>query len=222
MKKSLISASSLAAFAAVLVSQVTLVSASTVSGSGPVTSPITYPITYPTPTPAPVNLIANPGCEVNTAGWQAWQGKVSRNTSVARSGVASCQVALTNGQVYTLDDYGLTVANPKKGETYTAQAWVRSDSAVGKRAWISIRQKKNGRFIAYADSPHSFKLSKDWQKITVSATVTEDGVTGLDTLVAQTYADAGNSFQVDDYSLVKSESSNRILSNLLNLVNKVI
>jgi hypothetical protein len=147
------------------------------------------------------NFVQNPGCDASTANWQAFQGKVTRVTSVSRSGGASCQVAYARGKYYMLDDLDAAVQVPKQGERYTATAWVRSDKAVGKKINLVLRLNGGGATAEVVTSPE-LTLSTQWQQVTVSATVDRVDRTSLDLYIVQNAAASRNSFQADDISLV--------------------
>lgn len=221
MKSKLLLASVLATCSLLIGAQIALVK--DVQAGSPITSPITFPITYPSLTPSPVNLVKNPGCEVSIANWNAWHGTASRVTTVAHSGVASCQAALaTIDTVYTLDDYGQTTTNVKVGETYTATAWVRSDSAVNRPVTLVLRQWKSGKSFKNFETT-KMNLTSEWQKMTFSTTIL-DGVTGLDVYITQYNALAGDAFQADDISLMLQPEpvSSRILSSASSLFNIIL
>jgi len=152
------------------------------------------------------NLVRNTGCESSTSDWDSYQGSLSRTTSAPRSGTAACQVTYTGGGDYTLDDNPATVSSPPQGARYTASAWVRSTTAVGKPVQLVLRQQGGAAAPSQARSP-SVALSTSWQRLEVSATVDGAGRQALEVYVAQTDAVAGNSFQVDDVSLAQVSGS---------------
>jgi beta-glucanase (GH16 family) len=175
----------------------------------PAPAPTPTPPPNPAPPPAPItgNLITNPGCETGTTGWAAWNGSLSRNSSVARSGSASCQAAHTTGTLYTLDDNPDTVLSPRQGQQYTATAYVRSSTAAGKPVNLVLREKGGASPQGYVESPTVF-LSNNWQRMTVSTTIAAADRTSLDVYIVQHDATSGNSFQAADISLVLVPSPN--------------
>ena len=171
------------------------------SGSKPTPTSTPKPTSSPPPTVGS-SLVTNPGCETNTNGWIGWQGTVSRNTSVAHSGSASCNVQQTSGSVYTIDDNPDSVSNPQIGQQYTASAWVRSDTAVGKEAWVAITLKGGAHANKTIYSPSHVNLSTSWQQLTNTVSVDYADRTSLGVYVAEDPAVSGkDSFQTDDISL---------------------
>ncbi len=145
------------------------------------------------------NLIPNPGCETNTSSWNSYQGTLTRVTNVAHSGSASCLVTRSVGDYYTIDDNQDPITNPPVGKTYTATAWVRSTTAVGKPIHIILRQW-TGSNKTMTSGP-IVNLTTDWQKITATVTVTS-AVDSIDYYIVQDSAVSGNSFYVDDMELI--------------------
>ncbi len=147
------------------------------------------------------NLLPNPGCESSTGGWTAFQGTLTRVTGIARTGSASCLVARSVNDSYTMDDVPSTVKSPKLGEVYSARVWVRSTTAVGKPVRMSIRQWTGSSFV------HSFgpyvTLSSSWQEVKTTATITGSDRTEVDVYIVQENAVAGNSFYADDFELYR-------------------
>ncbi len=148
-----------------------------------------------------VNLVKNPGCEIDTSNWGGYQASLSRNTNFAHSGVASCQVSLSTGNVDTMDDSPDSVSYPKQGDTYTATAWVRSDNAVGKPVYLYIRQRGGTKATSNARSSVVY-LSTSWLPLKAQAVVDAPDRTSLDVYIEQDSGVSRNSFQVDDISLV--------------------
>jgi len=170
--------------------------------SSPILTPTPNPAATPTPTGSlSGNLVTNPGCETDTSGWSGYQSTLSRTTAVAHSGVASCNVVQTIGTVYTMDDYPNTVTNPKQGDRYTATAWLRSDAALGKRAWLVIRLSGGANPSKTIYDPIGVSLSTSWQQLTNTVTVDYADRTSLEVYLVQENASAGDSFQADDISL---------------------
>ncbi len=156
-----------------------------------------FPITSSAAGP---NLVKNPGCDTNTSSWVGWQGSLSRNTSIARSGAASCEITRTSGTAYTMDDNPATVTNPTAGAKYVGTAWVRTSNASGKTAQVVLRQS-GGSTSQKTTMGAAVVLSSTWQQISVSA-VMDRGRTGLEIYVVQNNAVSGNRMQIDDISLV--------------------
>ena len=150
------------------------------------------------------NLIRNPGCETDTSYWGTWQGTLSRTTSYAHSGVASCEVIHSSGTVFTIDDTPNTVANPAQGSSYTATAWVRGPSA--KPARLYLRQQ-GGATAPVIESSNAVTLTSGWQQLSLTVTIAAAGRTSLDIYVGLSNAAAGDRFAVDDISLVRNDTT---------------
>jgi hypothetical protein len=150
---------------------------------------------------AGTNLVKNPSCDSNTTYWTSWQASLARTTTVAHSGVASCEITRTSGTAYTMDDNPATVSYPTAGATYTGTAWVRSSNAVGKPAQVVLRQSGGSKSQRTTMGP-TVTLSTTWQQISASA-VMDSGRTNLEIYIAQNNAVSGNKMQIDDISLVQ-------------------
>lgn len=150
--------------------------------------------------------VSNPGCDENTSGWQSWQGQVSRDTSSAVSGPASCKVTRTAGTEYTLYVEAPVVENPRKDSWYTAAAWVRSTTAIGKTVKLILRQRGDKGDIRNTESQPA-KLTDSWQRVEVSALIDSDGRKTLEVYLVQLDAASGDSFEVDDLSVVAQPGS---------------
>lgn len=158
---------------------------------------VLFPITSSAAGP---NLVKNPGCDTNTTNWVGWQGSLSRNTSIARTGAASCEATRTSGSAYTMDDNPATVSNPTSGAKYVGTAWVRTSNATGKTAQVVLRQS-GGSKAQKTTMGSTVSLSTTWQQVSVSA-VMDAGRTGLEIYIVQNNAVSGNKMQIDDISLV--------------------
>jgi hypothetical protein len=152
-----------------------------------------------------VNLVRNPGCETNTNNWVAWQGSLSRTTSTAFAGTASCLVKRVSGVSYTMDDSPATVSYPAAGSQYTATAWVKTGTAVGKPAQIVLRQS-GGSFSQKQTFGTSIPLTTAWQQVSVSTTI-DQGRTSLEVYIVQNQAVSGNSMNIDEISLTQATAS---------------
>ncbi len=147
-----------------------------------------------------INYITNPGCESNTTGWATWQGVLSRSTSYAHSGSASCYVKWSTGAAYSIDDEPNSVVKPLQGEKFTGTAWVRSDSAVGQPVYLALRLWTGTSFVV-VEGP-KYTLTNTWQQITNTVTVDTSTRDYLDMYVVQDPATvSGSAFYVDDMSL---------------------
>ncbi len=159
------------------------------------------PSVSPTPLPVNQNLLANPGCESNTNNWTGWHANLSLNTSVAHSGSSSCNVTQTDGTMFSIDDNPPTVTNPQLGQQYSATAWVRSDTSIGKPLWLAIRTSGGAEPQSTVFSPISVNASTSWQQLTNTVSVDYADRTSVGMYVIMQNATGTDSFQADDMSL---------------------
>lgn len=152
------------------------------------------------------NLIINPGCETNTSGWTGVNATLTRVTTQAYLGIASCEVSVKgNANSYSLDDSPATVQNPVSGGNYIASAWVKSTIGRSKTAQIVLKQ--SGGANPLRESKSSFvTLSQTWQQVSVQTTI-DPGRTTLEAYVTQPSAVKGDKFDVDEISLILQQPS---------------
>ena len=147
------------------------------------------------------NLFANPGCESDTEGWQAYHGVPSRTTAVSRTGTAACEGTASSDAPHTLD---ATVDGviPVKGEVYETSLFARSDNAVGRPAVLTMREWRDD-VVIHSTQSEEIELSTQWQQLRVTLTIEHDDSEYIDFVAGQPIATAGESFQVDDAILVR-------------------
>lgn len=132
--------------------------------------------------------------------WSSFRGHEASDT-VARSGSASCRVCgdeTTGG--FTVDPLGSGVANALPGETYRAEAWVRTapgqpvsgSIAIVHRIYDGDEEK---------DVVYSFRVepSGDWQRIELTHTARVAG--RIEVYIQAVASAAGQCFLVDDVTL---------------------
>jgi hypothetical protein len=152
--------------------------------------------------PADFNIVGNPGFEQSTTGWNAngTTGVTLERVSGGHSG--SYAARLTNGNAaattVTLNDASPNWVPTSAAGTYTAQAWVRSDTGTGK-AYVRIREYQGGTLVVLASSVVT--LSSTWQQVTVSMSPQAAGSSYLDLTVYASGAPAGSNLYVDDVVL---------------------
>jgi hypothetical protein len=151
--------------------------------------------------PPDFNIVGNPGFEQGTSGWN---NNGTANVSLEQvtdghSGVYSAR--LTNGgsssATMTLNDSPNWVETSTAG-TFTARAWVRSDTGTGK-AYVRLREYQGSTLVVLATSVVT--LSSTWQQMTVSLTAQAAGTSTLDLNVYVSGAPAGTNLYVDDVTL---------------------
>lgn len=147
------------------------------------------------------NLIHNGGFETNTTGHTASGATLTRVTSEAKYGAASVKMEGLGGTFGLFTDTG-NLLNPGSavGEKYTASAWVKGEgSTIGKLFRVVAREHPNGG----PDSTGTIALTGDWQRITVTHTITRADTTWLRVFVLSNYATppAGDIAYVDGIQL---------------------
>jgi parallel beta-helix repeat protein len=148
-------------------------------------------------------LVANPGFETGTSGWNtSGSGSGVTLTQVAGGHSGSYAAALTNTSASksgcTLNDSPDSVGSTSAG-TYTASIWARSDDS-GRTFSLRIREYNGGKFQGSATS--TLKLSPTWQQVSVSYTPKLTG-SSLDLNGFTTAANSppGVCFYADDVAL---------------------
>ncbi|MEP7177984.1 MAG: chitobiase/beta-hexosaminidase C-terminal domain-containing protein, partial [Pseudonocardiales bacterium] len=148
------------------------------------------------------NLAANPGFESGTTGWVAGGSGVSLTRQFGgHSGAWSGRVQNTGTTARTcaLTDSPNWIARTAAG-TYTASLWVRGAAAGATLTWRV--QEVNGATVVRSASS-AIRLTTGWQRITLSYSALQPGVTALD-FNASVSAVAANAtaFYADDALVV--------------------
>ncbi len=144
------------------------------------------------------NVLSNPGCESGTNYFTGYQASLSKNTSIKRSGTASCKVTSTGGTYYIIES-SQSIANPQKGQAYLATAWVRSDSNAGRKAYLSLRERGGSTAARTVYGP-AVTLTTQWQQVSNTYIIQSTGRTALDFQVIQNPGSRTHVFYVDDMS----------------------
>jgi hypothetical protein len=145
------------------------------------------------------NLIANPGFEVDTAGWQAG-ASFNTLTRVAGGHSGGWAAQLSNSTAAaqcTLDDKPNSVAVSQSGP-YTARIWARSDVA-GLSFKLRIREFNAGTSVGSLST--TITLTASWQQVTVVYTPVAPGQSNIDFQAFTTSTPVGTCFQADDATL---------------------
>jgi len=151
------------------------------------------------------NLVANPGFETSTSGWNTSgrAGVTLTRVSGGRSGSWSAELANTNTTTVsdcTLNDAPNTVGSTQSG-TYRASVWVRGDAA-GAVVRLRLREYNGGAFVA--SSPvASVTLGTGWTQLSTDITPQVVG-SNLDLTVYVTGAAPGTCFYADDVRLARN------------------
>lgn len=140
-------------------------------------------------------LLGNPGCESGTSGWRPYNATVTATTAIKRSGSRSCRVAATAGPFFSLAAQP-SPANPAVGTSFTASAWVRAD-ANGGSVFAALRER-GGTTADRTVYGGGVTLSGQWQRVTVTLTITGAGRTAVDFYVVRDPGATGQVLYLDD------------------------
>jgi len=150
--------------------------------------------------PPDFNIVGNPGFEQDTSGWNN-NGTANVTLDRAAGHTGSFAARLTNGgstsATMTLNDSPNWVETSYAG-TYTARAWVRSDTGTGK-AYVRLREYQGSTLVGLTSSVVT--LSPTWQQVTISLTPQAAGSSTIDLNVYVSGAPAGTNLYVDDVVL---------------------
>lgn len=177
--------------------------ASNTDGSSTASRQISVDSDTSPPPPGGGNLIANPGFETGTDGWNSGSyASVSLTRATGgHSGSYAVQVTNTGTTTVTntLNDDPNTVATSSAG-TYTGSIWLRSDSATaGKKVYLRIREYQGGTRIGEKVVP--VYLTTTWQQVTGSYVPVSPGSSSIDFSAALYSAPPGATYFADDASL---------------------
>jgi Carbohydrate binding domain len=141
------------------------------------------------------NLFANPGFEVDTAGWDTFMSTLVR-TAGGHSGGFHVAVCSQGAVAYTIDDEDSTVASAPAGTTYVAAVWVRLPSGQpAQDLTLKVRERAAATLISEA----TVTATTDWQEIRVMRTTTQANAE-VDVFVGNDGA-SGGCFDADDFFL---------------------
>ena len=145
-----------------------------------------------------VNLVGNPGFEVDTSGWK---GDATANTinrvAGGNSGSWAAEISNTTaGGSCGLDDKPSWVSFTQAG-AYTAGIWARSDTA-GLTLKLRVREYLGG--VLQGSVVKSMALTTSWQQVTANYTPIAPG-SSLDFEAFTSNSPVGVCFQADDASI---------------------
>jgi len=161
----------------------------------------------------PVNMLPNPGFEVNTTGWGVNSGTLTRVTSGQRTGAGAGQgvAAGGTGNYYYSDG---TISGATAGRRFTASFWIKgTGAAIGKTAtaFMSEAGGAQGEDTTGTHADQSIVLTGSYQKLTCSRTITQNDRTIVRVYVQQQVgAVNGDTITFDDAEIV--DTGTRILS----------
>ena len=147
----------------------------------------------------PIELVGNPGFEVDTSGWA---GDASANTlsRVAGGHSGGWAAAISNtlaGGNCGLNDKPNWVSTTGAG-AYTARIWARSDTP-GLTLKLRIREFASG--VQQGSVTTSLALTSSWQQVTAAYTPVAPGLSTLDFEAFTANSPVGVCFQADDASI---------------------
>ncbi len=162
----------------------------------------TPPPPTPTPVPTPVNLVSNPGFEINTVGWAASPTGITLSR-VAGGHSGGFAAKLTNSgssaNECNLNDSPNWVLTTQAGLPYAGSLWARADVA---GATLKLRFREYTGSTLNGSATTQATLSTNWQLFTVTYTPAAPGST-LDFNAYISSAPVGTCFYADDVQIVR-------------------
>jgi K319-like protein/carbohydrate binding protein with CBM4/9 domain len=151
------------------------------------------------------NLVANPGFETDTSGWNVSGSDPGVTLSRVGGGHAgSWSAQLDNGgaagAMCKLNDQPNSIASTSAG-TYTASLWARA-GASGATLNLRLREYVGGTLVG-TPTRSTLVLSTSWQRVSVAYTVTSPG-SSLDLQAWIASAPTGTCFLADDVAITRS------------------
>jgi parallel beta-helix repeat protein len=149
------------------------------------------------------NLVANPGFETNTSGWNTSGSGVGCSLARVSGGHSgSFSAAMTNTSSATgnctLNDSPNWVVTTSAG-TYTSTIWVRADAG---GAVLKLRFREYAGSTLVGSATTQVTLTTSWQKVTVAYTAVSAGSSTLDFNAYVSSLGPSASFSADDMSIV--------------------
>jgi parallel beta-helix repeat protein len=150
------------------------------------------------------NLVANPGFEVSTSGWNAsgsGTGVTMSRVSGGHSGAWAARLANTSSTSATcvLNDSPNVVPTSGPG-TYTISMWVRSDTP---GATFKLRLREYTGSTLSGSTTVTATVTTSWQQVTTTYVATAPGSSTLDLNGYTSAAPPGTCFYADDISVTR-------------------
>lgn len=163
------------------------------------TARVSLTVTAPDP-----NLVANPGFEASTSGWNtsgSGTGVTLARVSGGHSGGWAARLTNTGSTSATcaLNDSPNVVATSGPG-TYTISMWVRSDTA---GATFKMRLREYAGSTLAGTTTATATLTTTWQRVTTTYVAAAPGSSTLDLNGYVSAAPPGTCFYVDDISVTR-------------------
>ena len=148
------------------------------------------------------NMVANPGFETDTAGWNTSGGSAGISlTRVAggHSGGWSAQLSNANATASTclLNDSPNAVSKTASG-TYTGILWARADTG---GASLKLRFREYNGTVLVGTATTNATLTTAWQQVTVTYAPVVAGTSTIDFNAYVTNAPTGSCFYADDAAI---------------------
>ena len=171
------------------------------NAGGQSTASRTITVSPGNPSPPGANLVANPGFEQGTAGWDANGAAGVSLQRVTGGHTGSWAARLTNGSngavTLTLNDAPNTVTQSQSG-SYTGSVWMRADTA-GAKAYLRVREYQGSTKVG--EKVVGVVLSTAWQQVTATLTPLDPGTSSIEVATAVYSAAPGTSYLADDVAL---------------------
>ena len=140
--------------------------------------------------PPSMNLVTNPGIEVNTNGWTAAGSTMTRQTTHQQTGAASLRCVPANAAAGEGAYYDLGTLDPG---SYAISSYFRRASGSGDTVYVSASIDNGATFT----NGTTVTLSTAWQRSTLTFRVRGQPVTSL-RIYVRTAAQHNTTFYVDD------------------------
>lgn len=146
--------------------------------------------------PAPGELLGNGSFENGLDGWGGWQATLAE--APGHQGTRAARVTTSTGSgVFAMFTHPRPISPAPPGVAYRTSAWVRSERP-GRAVCLLAREWTGGSIVDQSETCRTSTTS--WQQL--SLTYTTKGSDSLELALYQPDAQPGDSFDVDDATLV--------------------
>jgi hypothetical protein len=113
----------------------------------------------------PPNLTTNPGCEVDSSGWDTDNAVLPiAIVSGGHSGSFACEVCSAGSGTFTMDDFPNTEPSAVLGATYVGAAWVRLPAGQPSQIITLVVRERNGTDTIDDRSPDTM-IDSSWREL---------------------------------------------------------
>ncbi|MCC6996373.1 MAG: hypothetical protein IT370_17310 [Deltaproteobacteria bacterium] len=158
------------------------------------------------------NLLPNPGIEGNINPWTAFAGSPRFTTTSPHSGAGAlvgCKDATGMPDLFTVYVDPIATAPTLMGTRYQGSVWVRKSFAAAEEApptlQLVLRERGGTQPLRDHLGPAVGPITTTWVQLTVDATITDAGRTGLNFIIWPGDVADGVCFAVDDGNLWRLE-----------------